>query len=425
MRFQGQFAYQSDRDYREQFYKQEFDVARNLESYAYVNGAVNNLGGSLLAQGNFLRPWVTESQALPRLDGYLIGQTFFNDYLSYSARGSAGYFRFRPATAAPLPVVPTDLQRVDTGRFGVNQELAAPFDLGPVRLSPYGILDTTYYTEDLTGSGRGRLYGGGGVRATLPYTKYFDVDSELFNVKGLNHKGIIQANYFYARSNTDYTRLPQLDRLADDGIDQAYRYIRPAQTIYVPGPDGVALAVSQQFDPQRLAIRRLLENRIDTLDDIHVLQLEQHHRLQTKRGFPGSEHTVDWFTLDTSISLFPEKARDNFGKTIGLSEYSALWNVGDRTSVSSSGWIDPLDVKTRYFSAGSNFSRPDGTLFHLSYRQIDPISSRAVTLAAGYQLSRRYSTFLSSTYDFGIQSALSNTLTLNRIGTDVDRLSPV
>lgn len=420
LRFQGQIAYQSDRDFREQFYKQEFDTGRNLETYAYVNGATGNMGGSLLAQGNVLRPWVTESQALPRFDGYLLGETFFDGALNYSARGSLGYYRFRPATTDPLPVVPTDLQRIDTGRFGVKQELSAPLDLGPIRLSPYGILDTTYYTEDLTGSGRGRLYGGGGLRASLPYSKNYEgIDSELFNLKGLYHKGRFEANYYYAKSNTDYTQLPQLDRLADDSIDQSYRYIKPLQTLYVPGPDGVALANAPFFDPQKLAIRRLLDNKVDTLDDIHILQLEQHQRLQTKRGFPGSEHTIDWFTLDTSVSLFPDKARDNYGKIWGLSEYAALWNVGDRTSLSSNGWIDPFDSGARYFSIGSNFSRPDGTLFHLSYRQIDPINSRAVTIAAGYQLSRRYTTFISSTYDFGIQSALSNTVTLNRIGTDV------
>jgi hypothetical protein len=420
LRAQGQLAYMSDRDFREQFYKQEFDVGRNLESYAYLNGATNNLGGSLLLQGNFFRPWVTEAQSLPRMDGYWIGQSFFNDLFVYSARGSAGYFRFLPTEETPFPVMTTDQQRIDLGRFDLNHELAVPFDLGPFRATPYGVLDTAYYTEDLTGSGRGRLYGGGGVRASLPYSKFYaDVDSELFNLKGLYHKGRFQLNYLYAQSNTDYSRLPQIDRLHDDTILQAYNYITPLQPTYVPGPDGVALANLPQYDPQRLAIRRLVEQRIDTLDDIHVLQLEQHHRLQTKRGFPGSEHTVDWLTIDTGLSIFPDRNRDNFGKTVGLMEYAALWNVGDRTSLSASGWIDPLETESRYYNLGSNFTRPDGTLFHLGYRQIDPIRSKAVTATIGYQLSRRYSTFISSTYDFGVQSALSNTVTLNRIGTDV------
>jgi hypothetical protein len=176
---------------------------------------------------------------------------------------------------------------------------------------------------------------------------------------------------------------------------------------------------SSLFDPQRLAIRRLVENKVDTLDDLHVVQFEKHERFQTKRGFPGSEHTVDVFTLDTGVSFFPQKTRDNFGETLGLYQYSALWNVGDRTAISSSGWFDPFDTGARYFSIGTNLNRPDGTNFFVGYRQIDPIRSRAVTAGIGYQLSRRYNTFISSTYDFGINSALSNVITLNRVGTDV------
>lgn len=418
-RFQGQFAYQSDRDFREQFYKQEFDTARNLESYAYLNGGSGNLGGSLLLQGNTFRPWVTETQSLPRADAYWLGETFF-DLLNYNARASAGYYRFHPAEQAPLPVLPTDQTAVNLGRFHLNQELSAPFDLGPFRLTPYGTVDLAYYTQDRSGDSTGRLYGGGGARASLPYQRLYEsVDSELFNLKGLMHKGQWSLNYLYAKSNVDYQRLPQLDRLNDDAIDQSYRYIRPLQSLYVPGPAGVALQNSSLFDPQNLAIRRLVENRVDTLDDMHVFQFENHHRFQTKRGFPGSEHTVDYLTLDTGISFYPQKDRDNFGKSWSNLNYAALWNVGDRTAITSSGWFDPFDSGAKYFSVGTNLNRPDGTNFYVGYRQIDPIRSRAVTAAIGYQLSRRYSTFLSSTYDFGIQSALSNTIMLNRIGTDV------
>jgi hypothetical protein len=289
-----------------------------------------------------------------------------------------------------------------------------------VRLNPYGVADLAYYTQDRFGDGTGRLYGGGGVRASLPYQRLYEsVDSELFNLKGLMHKGQFNVNYLYARSNVDRNRLPLIDRLNDDAIDQAYRYIRPVQSLYVSGPAGLALQNSSMFDPQTLALRRLVENRAETLDDLHAIQVEQHHRLQTKRGFPGSEHTVDVFMLDTGINYYPEKGRDNFGKAWSQLQYSALWNVGDRTAISSSGWFDPFDNGPQYFSVGTNLNRPDGTNFYVGYRQIDPIRSRAVTAAIGYQLNRRYSTFFSSTYDFGVQSALSNTITLNRIGTDV------
>ena len=50
----------------------------------------------------------------------------------------------------------------------------------------------------------------------------------------------------------------------------------------------------------------------------------------------------------------------------------------------ASGWVDPLETESRYYNLGSNFTRPDGTLFHLGYRQIDPIRSKAITATIGF-----------------------------------------
>jgi hypothetical protein len=337
----------------------------------------------------------------------------------YNVRGSAGYALARPSEVNPFAVLPTD-QRIDTARFNLGQELSLPFDLGAAKLAPYGVLDLTQYTQDLTGEARGRVYGGGGVRGSLPFSRlYADASSELFNVRGLYHKAVLGGNYFVARSDTSFTRLPLLDRLNDDAVDQAYRNITPFQTSYLPGPVGLSLQNDPWYNPQQYAIRRLVDNRVDTLDSIHVLQTDLRQRLQTKRGYPGLEHTVDVFTLGLSASYFPQATRDNFGKPFGFLEYAALWNVGDRLAVQSSGWFEPYDGGVRYYNFGAFFDRPDRTSFYVGYRQTDPLNSKAVTASVGYQLSRRYYTSLSATYDFGIQQALSNTFSFSRTGSDV------
>src|SRR5262249_9172659 len=142
-------------------------------------------------------------------------------------------------------------------------------------------------------------------------------------------------------------------------------------------------------------------------------------RLQTKRGYPGFEHTVDVFTLNLSGSYFPRAYRDNFGKPFAFLEYDALWNLGDRVSLNSTGWTDPFDIGARYFTVGAYLDRPDRTNFYLGYRQTDPVNSKQVTGSVGYQLSRRYYGNMSVSYDFGIQQALTNTFTLTRTGTDL------
>lgn len=419
----------SDANFLEQYYKREFDYDVNQESFAYVYGAAGNLGGSLLYQQNLQRQWVTETEWMPRADGHLIGQNVL-DLFTYSVRADAGYAGLRPTTVGPPPVQPTDV-RDDTGRFHLNQRLSLPFDLGPFRLAPYGVMDVAYYTQDLTGQSNGRFYGGGGAQASLSMSRlYADVTSELFNVKGIYHKITYAANYYVARSDTPYTLLPQLDRLNDDATDYGNRVTRPRQNDLfdangnlirgglVPGPNGQVLATSPIFDPQLYAIRRLVENKVDTLDSIQVLQLFTEHRLQTKRGFPGAEHVVDWMTLDLSASVFPEKTRDNFGKAGAFFEYSYLWHVGDRTSISSAGWYDPFDTGVRYFNFGVNFNRPDGSNFYLGYRHTDPLESRALSAVLNYPISRKYSMSLTSIYDFGLNQAFTQQISFARVGTD-------
>ena len=420
--FQGQAAYLSDKNFLEQYYKYEFDTGPNQETFAYLTWNDGNFWASGLAEARVHRPWVGETQWLPRLDGALVGQSFF-DFLVYSARANAGFALARPSEVNPFPILSTD-QRIDTGRIDLMQELSAPFALGPVKLAPYGMIDLTGYTDDLNGNSAGRVWGGGGTRASLPFSRLYEgAASDLFNIRGLYHKAVLGANYLYARTNVPYTQLPMLDRLNDDATDQAWRNITPMQPQYVSGPNGPLLAAGgdplSPFNPQEYIIRRAITNKPDTLDSINVLQMDLRQRLQTKRGYPGLEHTVDLVSLGTSVSYFPQAKRDDFGHPCAFLEYDFLWNVGDRTAFSSTGWFEPYDGGSKYYTFGTYFNRPDRTMFYLGYRQIDPVNSRAVLGSVGYQLSQRYFMNASVSYDFGINQALSNSFTLTRTGTDL------
>src|SRR5262249_5676020 len=122
---------------------------------------------------------------------------------------------------------------VNTGRLDWMQQISMPFDLGPIRVAPYGVLDLAYYTRDNAGEQEGRVYGGGGVRASVPLSKlYPDIESELFNVNGLYHKNLFSANYFIAGSNVSWAALPQLDRLNDDATEAAWRDVTPWQPYF-------------------------------------------------------------------------------------------------------------------------------------------------------------------------------------------------
>jgi hypothetical protein len=428
---QAQLAYLSDRNFLEQYYKFDRDYGPNQELFLLAKYQSGNAAVTGLVEPNLVPRWATETFWLPRVDGFLLGQSLF-DRLTYHTWASVAYARldpFRvPLNEVPPPAAlnsqfPPPEFGVDTGRVDWMQKISAPFDLGPARVVPYGVLDLAYYTRDNNGDSQGRLYGGGGVRASVPLSHlYRDVESELFNVQGLYHKNVFSANYFIAGSNVSSAVLPQLDRLDDDATEAAWRDVLPYERTFpqIGAAAGAALQTGsyERFNPRVYAIRRLVDFNPQTLDDIQEVQLDWRQRWQTKRGYPGLEHTVDWLTLDLSASIFPAPNRDNFGSQVGFLEYAFVWNVGDRNALYSNGWFDPFDFGARYWEVGSTFARDDRTTFNLSYRQTDPLASKVVSLSATYVFSPKYAMTAVTAYDLAFKSAFSNSVYLTRVGPD-------
>ena len=425
----NQISLLSDRNFLEQYNKREFDTEPNQANLLYVKQQQDNWSWSALGQVQTSK-FITTTEWLPRLDGALIGQPLFDLFTSNTRVGLA-YANLRPSSdptqplrgpsgafvGPPMPIDATT-RRDSTGRLSLVEELALPLDLGAFKVVPYVKGALIEYTHDLDGDETARAWGAIGARASLPLTHlYADAQSELFNVNGLNHKMVFTGNYLYARANEPHTRLPQLDRLNDDATESMLREFKPQQPFYNPGA-GVALATSPLFDPQQYAIRRLVMNRLDTLDDIQVAELDLRQRLQTKRGYPGAEHIVDWMTLNTSVSIFPD-TKQNFGQSYSFLEYQYVWNIGDRTTFESTGWYDPQDQGARVFTVGMFFNRPDRTSFYLGYRQIEPLQSRAISGSVTYVFSPKYSMTASSTYDFGTSAALNNSVVFTRSGSDL------
>jgi len=412
---QGQFAAISDRNFLEQYYPAEWFNEMNQETFLYAKQQQANWAWSILAEPR-IRDWITETEWLPRGDAYLIGEKFFN-LLTYNTHASAGYARLRP-TEEPSPAYAVTDVRTDTGRFDWSNELSMPLVAGPFRVAPYLVGDVTYYTQDLTGNDTARIYGGAGVRSTMSLSRLFpEVCSDIFNVDGIYHKVLFYGNAYAAQSSQPYTRFPQLDRLNDDTSDQALRDIRPWQTSLNP-QYGTFLTTSPIFDPQVYAIRRLVDSRIDTRDSIQVVQLGVNQRWQTRRGLPGNQHVIDWMSLDLRASVFPRSDRDNFGNVFGILEYDWVWNIGDRTALTSSGWAEPIDNGPRVFNFGGSIGRPDSTSLYLGYRQIDPLNSRAFVGSITYPFSAKYALTGSTVYDFGVHQA-SHSFNVTRIGTDL------
>ncbi len=436
--FLGQAAYISDQNFLEQYFKREWEEDINQETFAYLKYQQDNWALSVLVEPGF-RPWLTQTNWLPRADGYWIGQDFF-ERLTYFARANAGYAQFEPTHTVPQSFVatpiPNEFARVrplppssdiphteplELGRFDLYQELDFPFEAGPFKLVPYGLLEVTKYTETLADAdGDTRVYGGGGLRASIPFTRlYPDACSTLFNVRGIAHKVVFDADYRYVRSNLGFRELPELDRLNDDATDQAQRDMRNFRLQNPFVNNNLLLATSPLYDPQLYLIRKGIQTNVDTLDDLQFLRLGVQQRWQTKRGFPGHDHIIDWMTLNLSGTFFPESDRDNFGHAFAFLEYDYTWHLGDRTTLLSSGWIDPYEDGARVFNVGLLLERPERIRLYLGYREIDPVGSNALIASTSYLFSPKWAASIVTSYDFGENQSLGNSLILTRIGSDV------
>jgi hypothetical protein len=412
---QSQISILSDQNFLEQFYPIEFQSAPNQETFLYVKQQQDFWAWTALVEPN-LRPWVTETEWLPKVEGYGLGISLF-DLFTYNVKANAGYARLRTTDVPPFAFEPTD-KNVNTARGDLWQDVSLPLQLGAFKVVPYGVFDLTYYTEDLQDQQRGRVYGAGGVRVNLPLSRlYPDIQSDLFNLNGIYHKIWLSGNYYNAFSDTPASRLPQLDRLNDDISDLTLREMHLWQPLLNPA-NAALLTTSPIFDPQLYAIRQLVLDKVDTRDSIEVLQLDVYQRWQTLRGFPGRQHAVDWMTLDLSASLFPRRDRDDFGALVGFLSYDWTWNIGDRTSLVSSGWMEPEDHGPRVFTVGANVSRPDNTNFYLGYRQLDPLQSKSVIGAVSFAFSPKYKVTASTNYDFGVHQQ-TYSLLFTRVGTDL------
>src|SRR5262249_48334805 len=203
-----QLSLLSDKNFLEQYYKPEFDLAPNQETFVYLKKSQGIFGASLYAQPFVGQNWMTETYWYPRADARLMGWSPF-DLVTYNARASLGYANLQPTLQPPPALQATDGPN-STGRFDLWQDLSLPFTLGAFKLVPFGIVDLTNYTNDLTGNGIQRFYGAVGMRASLPLSRlYPDVQSDLFNVKGIYHKMLFSATYYAAWSSVPYTQLPQ------------------------------------------------------------------------------------------------------------------------------------------------------------------------------------------------------------------------
>ncbi|GAC1463941.1 MAG: organic solvent tolerance protein OstA [Isosphaeraceae bacterium] len=443
LRAQFEVGYYSDRYFLEEYYKRLFDTGMDQETLFYLIRQKQNWAYSIWTEANLLN-WETETQWLPRLDYYRLGDSLLGNRLSYFQHSGINYASTHTANEVnnpnifaflPYDPISNTSGTFRSGRAYTSQEVDLPlnFFTDILRVVPYVQGQAVGWSNQINGRPVGRVWGAAGVRAeVMAWKAYPWVQSELFNVHGLNHKINLEGDFRDAYSNVKLDQIGVQDDLDDNSYESTRRYF--ALTNYAGG------LLPAQYDPRHLLLRRTISpitGSTDVQASIETVRIGLHQRLQTRRGPEGKRRIIDFMTFDLDTTYFPYSARDNFGKPFGQNTYNWQWFLGDRTSILSYGWFEFWNLsgnpiyKTNVrrhnnpfglnvITSGVSLNRPPRTNIFVGYSIIDtgPINTSALTTTINYWMSPKYYGTYSTMYDFGNAILLAATFSLTRIGPD-------
>ena len=238
------------------------------------------------------------------------------------------------------------------------------------------------------------------------------VNSDLFNVHGIGAQGRRSTPSSRPPTRTaTCTDLPLYDPLDDDSVE-AFRRRFPHQhvrhsVVCRRCRSRRARRGCPKFDERFYALRTGLQNWVtspstEIADDLMAVRLGAEQRWQTKRGPPDNRHIIDWITLDTNITFFPNANRDNFGQTAGLFDYDFRWHVGDRLTLVSDGIFDFFDQGQKIVTVGGFLTRPPRGSLYVGFRILEgPIDSKVLALSYTYWMSPKWVSSFGTSIDFG------------------------
>jgi hypothetical protein len=410
----GTAGWISDQNFLEQYYEAEWEEGYEQRTWLDLRRPMENRQLRLLTSVR-VNPFFTQSEWWPRVDHYWLGQPLLGDAVTWYQHTGAAYVRQNvpqpPIAGQGLNIwtlLPYE-NNVIGERLATRHELDLPFQAGPVKLVPYALGELAHWGEVLDQSPLSRAYGQVGIRSSMPmWTVDPTVESQLWNLHGLAHKVVFEAEFAYTESTQDISQFPLYDQIDDDAINQFRRNIpywdygavpgqlTPLQAPFIFGPDN-------KYDPRTYLVRRGMASWVtgptEIANDLTAFRLAAKQRWQTKRGPVGNRRIIDWITFDVYGELFPT-ASQNFGQVMGLWQYDFRWHVGDRTTVLSTADVDFFAGGQQLYTVGALLNRTPRGSFYLGYNQFGgPIEAAVLTGSYTYRMSPKWASSFGSAID--------------------------
>lgn len=417
----GELGFLSDRNFLEQYYENEFDEGKDVETLVHGKQQIDNWAWSILARPD-INEFENTTEWLPKGDLFVLAEPLLGGLFSWTSHTSAGYGRLNLAEA---PTDPADLftplpyiANADGAVLMTKHELNAPFSLGPLQIVPYIGGEGDFWSEDFTGEQLDRFVGTAGVRSSMQFWRvYPTVHSRIFNLNGLAHKVLLEGGYGWTDSTTNLDEIPQYNEFEDDAQE------RFRQRFLVNTYGGTLPGI---FEPRFYAVRTGAGSSVtapwhELVDDQQVARFAIRQRLQTKVGPPERRRIKDWMTLDLEASYFPSDDRDNFGEEFGLLGARYAWHVGDRTSLLANAAYDLYDDAQQLWNVAVLSQRSERGSVYLGVRQVKGsggLDSQTLTASYSYVMSPKWISTLGTAYDLGENQNRGQSFTITRVGLD-------
>lgn len=395
-------SYVSDETFLEEFFEDRAYESKPFETSAYLKWQQDEQAFTALFQANandFI-PQLSDLQApgsvtdkLPEVSYHGTGTPLLDGRLLWFNETAAGAIRQRFGDDAPEDRgftqqasqtlfgigrdVSFDTAAENRGldddvhfRFDSRQEIAAPFDAGPFRLTPFVAGRITAYEDDFESfSGedeRFRALGIGGLRAETSFWKtYPGVQNDLFDLDGVRHVVTPRLEAFWIESNLDAGDLPV-------------------------------------FDPD-----------VESLAEGGGLRMGLLQTWETRRGGPARSRNVKWVQLRTDLVLredndFDEEApvprfvsyRPEFSLGGDHAYTELLWLVTDSLGLVGEATYSLENDEFALWRIGGTYDAAPRLSTSLSFTEIEAIPSRVLRLALQYRLTRKYLMGVSQSLDF-------------------------
>lgn len=376
-RLDAEYSHLSDPRFLREFFPNEFKTEKDRETVLYAR-KLHDTSAITFSANEQLDSFDTTidslrekkyAERLPEASYRIIGEPILDNRLIFTSESYITYLNDVIGTSTSS-VKPQPVTRIDTsGRVGM------PFKPWIFNINPFVEGRATGYTESVDTSGAtdetngpptGRFIGTMGLDWSSTHWRNYSIYNDFLKINRLRHEFVPELRYLYSP-------------LVTKDPNALYQY-----------------------------------DAIDALDSSQVVVVGVKNKLQTKRGNPGYERSVDFVEFNIDYYAFPGNAgiyndgingilvrEDDF---VNLDFKSQLTDVVSFVSERNEFNVEKFQMDV--YSAGFSIYTPPDWEYFIGHRYIVDNSSN-LTLGANYNISEKWSVLASETFFFKAVTTLN------------------